>query len=106
MWRVCVSLEFNDVFLNKMLQRTWIYLFFQTFVCVYGDKHATVGLLENAPKYGTYPHKTSDDIYMDPCKACKYPFFDNWDAVNVRNVQYLPKIVEYRNILQYLQNMP
>lgn len=32
---------------------------------------AAVGLIEDAPKYGTYPHKISNDHYMDPCKACK-----------------------------------
>ncbi|XP_052268222.1 bone morphogenetic protein 1 homolog [Dreissena polymorpha] len=39
----------------------WIYV-----IC---DSTARSGLIENAPKYGTYPHKTSNDIYMDPCKA-------------------------------------
>lgn len=36
------------------------------------ERHARVRLVENAPEYGTYPHKTSNDIYMDPCKACKF----------------------------------
>lgn len=52
-----------------MLQRIWIFILFQGFICVCCEHRAKVGLLENAPKYGTYPHKTSDDIYMDPCKA-------------------------------------
>jgi len=38
---------------------------------VNGEKHAHVGLVENASEYGTYPHKSSTDAYMDPCKACK-----------------------------------
>ena len=69
-----------------MLQITWIYLVFQTFVCVYGYKRATVGLLENAPKYGVYPHKTSDDIYMNPCKACKYDSSDISDSIIARKI--------------------
>ena len=70
-----------------MSQRTWIYLVFQTFVCVYGYKRATVGLLENAPKYGVYPHKTSDDIYMNPCKACKYDSSDISNAIIARALE-------------------
>jgi hypothetical protein len=37
-------------------------------------KIASIGLLDDAPKYGTYPHKSSNDQYMDPCKACKIYF--------------------------------
>ena len=54
-----------------MPRKTWILLLLQGVVCVYCERRAKVGLIENAPSYGTYPHKTSNDIYMDPCKACK-----------------------------------
>lgn len=55
--------------------RTDLCLFISNIValllCANGERHAHVGLLETAPEYGTYPHKSSSDIYMDPCKACK-----------------------------------
>lgn len=44
---------------------------------------ASVGLIDNAPKYGTFPHKTSNDQYMDPCKA--YGF---WGDIALSEQEY------------------
>lgn len=49
-------------------------------LCVYSEHRAHVGLVETAPEYGTYPHKTSRDLYMDPCKARKSLFILNWQV--------------------------
>ena len=55
--------------------RTAIYFILQCFgvsvINCHINKPASVGLLENAPKYGAFPYKSSNDHYMDPCKACK-----------------------------------
>ena len=51
-----------------------LHFFGITFINCDTSKVATVGLIEEAPKYGTYPHKSSNDNYMDPCKACKIFF--------------------------------
>lgn len=58
--------------------RTGIYFILQIFgvsLVTCDKKHASVGLIENAPKYGTFPHKSSNDQYMDPCKACKFSLY-------------------------------
>lgn len=57
-----------------MEYRTGIYFILQIFgfSIVACEKRASVGNIDNAPKYGTYPHKCSNDQFMDPCKACKY----------------------------------
>lgn len=55
--------------------RTGVYIilhFFGVSTVISGTKHASVGLIENAPRYGTYEHRSSKDQYMDPCKACKF----------------------------------
>lgn len=57
--------------------QTMIYVLLQSVIvsfveCDKDIKLASVGLFEEAPEYGTYPYKTSEDHYMDPCKACKF----------------------------------
>ncbi|XP_053392429.1 tolloid-like protein 1 isoform X5 [Mercenaria mercenaria] len=63
-----------------------IYIFLQGFGVSFINcdiKRASVGLIENAPKYGTYPHKSSNDHYMDPCKA--YSF---WGDIAMSEEEY------------------
>lgn len=66
--------------------RTGIYLILTIFGVSFvtcDTKHASVGLIEDAPKYGTYPHKSSTDEYMDPCKA--YSF---WGDIAMSEEEY------------------
>lgn len=58
-------------------------------VLVTCDRKVTVGHVESAPKYGSYPYKTSNDIFMDPCKACKFVIFNKFNYGFLFIIQFL-----------------
>ena len=54
------------------ISRTLYFVCVQYLTLVLCERRANVGQIDLAPKYGTYPYLTSNDIYMDPCKAREY----------------------------------
>jgi hypothetical protein len=63
-------------------------------------KPASVGLIEEAIQYGTYPHKISDDSYMDPCKACKSVAIMHYFC-DISNIQYI-RMLYYKALYMHI----